>query len=275
MPYDRATLSRLLRNEADPSGRRRIETVLDYLDMQPGERVLDCGCGLGWFLKIAVELYDCRLYGVDADLARLERAAREVGPRGRLVAGTTDELPFPGNTFDKVVLSEVLEHVADDARALAEVRRVLKPGGIVAITVPNRNYPFLWDPINWSREGVGLRPIRRGVLGGIWTNHLRLYDRQGLVDLVGRAHLTVEDARPLVHYCLPFAHNLVYGIGKPLVEAGILPAADRFRYADNSGSRLNPLNWALGVVNLIDRVDVSASPDDWTSVCIGLKARKG
>jgi len=158
---------------------------------------------------------------------------------------------------------------------LAEVRRVLKPGGVVAVTVPNRHYPFLWDPINWSRERVGLPPIRRGVFGGIWTNHLRLYERDRLVDLVRGAGLAVEDARSLVHYCLPFAHNLVYGIGKPLVESGVLGGADRFRYGDNAGSALNPLNWALGTVNLVDRFDASRSREGSTSVCLGLKARKG
>lgn len=274
MSYDTATLARLMRNEADPGNRRRVLTVLEYLDIQPGDRVLDCGCGLGWFLEVAGRLYDCALYGVDVDPHRLARAAREVAPRSHLTVASADCLPFGEGAFDKVVLSEVLEHVADDASVMREVRRVLAPGGLVAITVPHRRYPALYDPINWSRERLGMEPIRQGAFGGIWTNHLRLYERGDLVDLVTRADLQVEDVRPLVHYCLPFAHNLVYGLGKPLVESGVLAAADRFRHADNSGSMLNPLNWALGIVNAIDRFDRSRPRPDATSVCLGLKARK-
>jgi SAM-dependent methyltransferase len=275
MRYDEARLSRLLRNEADSSGRRRLVTVLEYLNIEPGDRVLDCGCGLGWFLKVAGELYDCRLFGVDPDRARLGRAARELGDGSRLVVGSGNSLPFSAGAFDKIVLSEVLEHVADDASLLREVHRVLRPGGIVAVTVPNRHYPLLWDPINWSLEHLGFPPVRRGMFGGIWTDHLRLYGRQDLVDLVRAAGFAVDDTRPLVHYCLPFSHNLVYGLGKPLVESGMLPRADRFRSDDNSGSRLNPLNWVLGLVNAIDRNDRANPKPDATSVCIGHRARKG
>ncbi|MBP7777954.1 MAG: methyltransferase domain-containing protein [Acidobacteria bacterium] len=274
MAWDQARLARLLRNEADSSGRRRITTILEYLDLQSGDRVLDCGCGLGWCLNVMGELFDCALYGVDIDRARLTRAANEIGPRSQLLAASAAHLPFLDDSVDKIVLSEVLEHVADDAAVLREVYRVLRPGGVVAVTVPHRNYPFLWDPINRIRERLGRAPIRKGVLGGIWTDHLRLYDRQGLTDVVREAHLTVEDIRPLVHYCLPFAHNLVYGIGKPLVESGVLSGADRFRTEENSGTMWNPLNWALAIVNAIDRFDMARPTPEGTSVGIGLKARK-
>lgn len=274
MPWDQTRLARLLRNEADSSGRRRLTTILEYLDIQTGDRVLDCGCGLGWCLKVVGELFDCELYGVDIDRARLTRAAREIAPRSRLLVASGVRLPFLDESFDKIILSEVLEHVDDDAAVLREVHRVPRPGGVVAVTVPHRHYPFLWDPVNRTREYLGRAPIRQGVLGGIWTDHLRLYDRQGLADLVGDAHLAVEDVRPLVHYCLPFAHNLVYGLGKPLVESGVLPGADRFRADDNSGSMRNPLNWALAIVGAIDRFDMARPTPDGTSVGIGLKARK-
>ncbi len=274
MSWDQARLARLLRNEADSSGRRRIVTILEYLDIQPGQRVLDCGCGPGWWLKVAGDLFDCDLYGIDVDLARLRRASGELGGRSRLLAASATRLPFLDGSFDKVVLSEVLEHVADDAAVMREVHRVLRPGGVVAITVPHRHYPFLWDPINRIREHLGHPPLCSGVFGGIWTDHLRLYEREALVDLVRDARLIVEDVRPLVHYCLPFAHNLVYGLGKPLVESGALSGADRFRGEDNAGSMWNPLNWALAVVNAIDRIDMARPKPQGSSVCLGLKASK-
>src|SRR5262249_61448910 len=164
------------------------------------------------------------------------------------------------------------EHLPDDGAALLEVRRVLKPGGVAAITVPNRDYPALWDPVNWLRERLGLAPIRCGLFGGIWTDHRRLYGRDDIVRLVGEARLAVEDARGLVHYCVPFAHNLVYGLGKPLVERGLLARADRFRYAENRGSPWRPLNLGRRVLNAIDRLNGPAPGAVGTTVVISVKA---
>ncbi len=279
MESGRAKLDRLLRNEADMTAKHRVRVVLEYLDVQPGDRVLDCGCGYGWFLKVLGEMSACRLVGTDVDLNRLGKARRELaagaGPGSAAVlAADAARLPFQDDTFDKIVLSEVLEHLPGDRAALLEVRRVLKPGGVVAITVPNRDYPMLWDPVNWLRERLGLAPIRRGLFGGIWTDHLRLYRRDEIVRLVREARFAVEDVRGLVHYCVPFSHNLVYGLGKPLVERGLLARADRFRYAENRGSMWDPLNLGRWVFNAIDRLNGPASGTAGTTVVIGLKARK-
>jgi SAM-dependent methyltransferase len=263
-----------LRNDADLSSRHRVRTVLDYLDIQPGQRVLDCGCGLGWMLKIIGETYDCRLFGIDADPERLSRASRAVGDKAQVAVATIEALPFPAGSFDRIVLAEVLEHISDDLRGLRDVARVLKPGGLLAITVPNCDYPFWWDPVNRCREQVGLQPIRAGMFGGIWTNHKRLYSRREILDLVTRAELKIEDARGLVHHCLPFSHNLVYGVGKSLLEAGLLPKADRFRYAERSGSRWSPLAWGFGLVDCFDRMNPGPVPEGEPAVCIAVKARK-
>jgi SAM-dependent methyltransferase len=268
-----AALDRLLVNEADTSARHRIRVALEYLDVRPGERVLDCGCGLGWPLKVLSETQPGWLVGVDRDLARLGRARREVA-RAAFVAADAARLPFPDATFDKVLLSEVLEHLADDLAALREVRRVVRPGGVVAVTVPNRDYPLLWDPINWTRERLGLAPIRAGVLGGIWTDHVRLYTRAQLVELMRRADLAVEDLRGHVHYCVPFAHNLVYGLGKTLLDRGLLAGQDRFRYADNRGSPWHPLNLGRRVFNAIDRLNGPRLGEGATTVVLSLKARR-
>jgi SAM-dependent methyltransferase len=263
-----------LKNDADVSSRRRVLTILEYLDVQAGEHVLDCGCGLGWMLKIIGELHECRLFGVEPDPARLDRAAKELGARATLVLGSIGTLPFAADVFDKIVLAEVLEHLVDDVGGLREVARVLKPGGLVAITVPNREYPFWWDPVNRCRERAGLDPIRKGVFGGIWTNHVRLYRKSEIVDLVQRTNLDVEIVRGLVRRCLPFSHNVVYGLGKPLVESGLLPTADRFRYADRSTSPMSPLAWGFALVDFMDRLNPPLVPDGQPSVSIAVKARK-
>jgi 2-polyprenyl-6-hydroxyphenyl methylase/3-demethylubiquinone-9 3-methyltransferase len=272
--YDREKLRQMLANEADMAAKRRVYTILDYLDAQPGERILDCGCGLGWTLKVLEELYDCDFSGIDNDLQRLRTARAEIGPRVGIAAADVLHLPFPDGALDKVVLSEVLEHVPDDLASLLEVRRVVRPGGLIAITVPNHDYPFLWDPINWTRERLKLAPIREGFFGGLWTNHERLYYREQIVDLVGRANLAIEDVRQFVHYCFPFAHNLVYGVGMRLVESGLLAEADRFRYETNTGSPWSPLNVGRRVFNAIDRWNDDVSDEGRATVVLSVKARK-
>jgi 2-polyprenyl-6-hydroxyphenyl methylase/3-demethylubiquinone-9 3-methyltransferase len=272
--YDRGKLNRMLRNEADMAAKRRLYTVLDYLGPRPGERVLDCGCGLGWVLKVLDELYKCVLSGVDNDLERLRYAHRQLRPSITLTTADITRLPYSDNAFDKVVLSEVLEHLPDDLAGLLEVRRVLKPDGAIAITVPNHDYPFLWDPVNWMRERLNLAPIRDGFFGGLWTNHVRLYSREEILDLLRRADLEVEDVRQLVHYCFPFAHNLVYGLGMRLVQSGLLADEDRFRYENNTASWWNPFNLGRSVFNAIDRWNDPVSDDGKATVILTVKARK-
>ena len=271
---DSAKLERMLVNEADMAARRRVRVVLEYLEIGRGDRVLDCGCGLGWFLKVLGELTDCSLSGTDFDVPRLRTARLEMGARAPVAASDILRLPYGDNTFDKIVLSEVLEHVPNDAAALAEVTRVLKPGGLVAITVPNHDYPLLWDPVNWTRERLGREPIREGFFGGLWTDHQRLYTRQSIRALVVGAGLAVEDERQFVHHCFPFAHNLVYGLGMRLVQSGLLSEADRFRYDANTGSRFAPLNLARGLFRWIDSWNDPVSDEGKTAVILSVKARK-
>lgn len=271
---DQAALERMLANEADMAARRRVRVVLEYLEIGPEDLVLDCGCGLGWFLHVIGSLTACRLTGSDFDVPRLAAARRALGGRAPVSASDILALPYRDATFDKIVLSEVLEHLPDDAGALAEVVRVLKPGGLVAITVPNQDYPFFWDPVNWTREALGMKPITEGFFGGLWTDHRRLYRRADLLALVQRSGLAVEDSRQFVHHCFPFAHNLVYGLGMRLVQSGLVPEADRFAYASNRGRWWSPLNLGRRVFDAIDRRNDPVSDEGATAVILSVKARK-
>lgn len=256
---DRALLEAVLRNEADMAFRRRLPILLDYLALEKGERVLDCGCGMGFHLMVMGALRDVRLTGLDSDPARLEQAARE-GVRAELVRGDAQELPFADGCFDKVLMSEVLEHLPDDARALREAYRVLRCGGVLAISVPHARFPSWWDPINAGWTALGGQPIRRGPIAGIWSNHERLYEPEALAAAVRTAGFEIDALEETTHYSFPFIHFLVYGIGKPLLERGMLPpglrkSADRFSGPQNTGSLLNPFNLGRSMFRLIDRLN--------------------
>lgn len=252
-------LGQLVANEADTAYKRRVMLFLRWLDAKPQDRILDGACGRGFVLNFVRAVSQCKLVGQDLEYRYVRLAHTQLAERAlHLLNGDLCHLPFASGTFDKVLLAEVLEHLADDRAGLAEAVRVTRPGGLILVSVPNANYPFCWDPINKTLEMLLGTHIARGPLAGIWADHVRLYTVEGLVSLVEGAGLQVEGVRTLVHYCFPFIHNLVYGLGKPLWESGLLPsgvaqAASRYRLDGRARGGVNPVNVGLGLFNWVDR----------------------
>src|SRR5687768_15592826 len=121
----------------------------DRLGLRPGERMLDLGCGGGRHAFEALRR-GARVIALDADDVEVKDAANVMGAmeeageiqpgQGAMVNGNALTLPFPDQTFDRVIAAEVLEHIPDDRDAMAELVRVLKRGGTMAVTIP-RWYP--------------------------------------------------------------------------------------------------------------------------------------
>ncbi len=278
---DEQTLALMTRNEADMAFKKRVRTIFEWIDPQDEDVILDCACGRGFYLNMFRHVGRARLVGLELEWPIIRKAARNVGHLEdvTLVQGNLYRLPFPDDHFNGVILSEILEHIEDDVAGLREVWRVLKPGGVVAITVPNANYPFLWDPINKTLEGLFGVHIARGPLAGIWANHVRLYERGQLRRAVQAAGFVIEQERAFTHYSFPFSHNIVYGLGKPLLESGLLPerlanAADRTTFHKNDGSLWNPVNLGLAVFNSIDRLNRLNEPEGRSTVNLCIKGRK-
>jgi O-antigen biosynthesis protein len=107
-----------------------------------GRRVLDAGCGTGYGSRILAESGAEEVVGIDIAESVVE-AARAREPAGvHFQVGDVRNLPFEDASFDAVVSFEVIEHVTEHDLALDEFARVLRPGGIVAVSSPNRStYP--------------------------------------------------------------------------------------------------------------------------------------
>ena len=119
--------------------RRTVETVAFHLlpHLRPGMKVLDLGCGPGAIsVGLAKAVAPGEMQGVDIEasqIAMAQAAARAGGhDNARFQVGDATNLPFADNTFDVAHCHAVLMHVPKLAQALAEVKRVLKPGGILA-----------------------------------------------------------------------------------------------------------------------------------------------
>lgn len=279
----RERVRRAMPVESDLAFRRRCETVLEFLDAGPGDHVLDCGSGYGFYLRLVPALTGADVTGVDVDADRVTYSRERLGddPRVHLVHASVEELPFPDGAFTHVICSEVLEHLPDDGAALRELHRVLRPGGRLIVTVPSRDYPLAWDPPNFLLERVtgrhlgGERPW-----SGIWYGHRRLYDLPTLTALVAGAGFVVEETRPLSHAVPPFAHLVLYGLLKPLLLRGLLPGAlarSGDRFADHDA---HPTGWgvraAMRGLEWIDRPndDPDRVARERTFVAIALRARR-
>jgi SAM-dependent methyltransferase len=100
--------------------------------------VLVDGCGIGMYVQ-ALRDFTPNVVGLDIEPERVVRS-RAHSPLVNVAAG--EFLPYPNHCFDVILSHEVIEHVQDDALAVAEMVRVLKPGGRAIIFCPNRLYPF-------------------------------------------------------------------------------------------------------------------------------------
>ena len=174
--------------------KKRVETIFEWINPRDDSLILDMPCGRGFYLNMFRYVSKCKLVGADLDWPIIQKARGNIGhlPAIMLNHANIYALPYPDNSFDGVILSEVLEHIDDDVAGLREIYRVLKPGGVVAITVPNANYPFWWDPINKTLETLFGTHISRGPLAGLWANHVRLYTMDQLKNSVQAAGLQID-----------------------------------------------------------------------------------
>ena len=170
---------------------RRLDLIRRHVSLEEGS-ILDVGCGVGMYVQ-AFRRSSLQVYGVDIDGEKLAEASSQLPNLGQAVA---EALPYLDTTFDVVLSHEVIEHVTDDRRAVAEAVRVLQSprphegisGGRLVIFAPNRLYPFETHGVYWrGNYRAGNIPLVN-YLPDLWRSrlcpHVRAYTAQGLRQLL-------------------------------------------------------------------------------------------
>ncbi len=165
----------------------------DRLQLRAGEIVLDLGAGFGRHAfeslrrgatVVACDLAWDELVAVgNTAIAMYEAGETPTGATLSTTNGDATRLPFADNSFDRIIASEVMEHIPDDGAAMAELTRVLKPGGIMAVTVP----AYFPEKICWKLSDEYYAPKSEG-------GHVRIYTAEEMRKKMSDAGLKPIDS---------------------------------------------------------------------------------
>lgn len=125
-----------------PYMKRRLDIIRSFC---PAGRLLDVGCAYGLFMKYAQSAFDT--YGIDISEHAVEKAKEMGNKKVFRIDIERDKLPFKKHFFDVITLLDVLEHLDNPGKSLDKLRPLLKDGGVLVISVPNKLYKlFNHDP---------------------------------------------------------------------------------------------------------------------------------
>jgi SAM-dependent methyltransferase len=160
---------------------RRLQMIARWAKLADA-RVLEAGGGIGTYASQISRRYptaSVEMFDIEAE--RVQEARREM-PHAIIAAA--ESLPYPGDYFDTILSSDVIEHVADDRLAALEMVRVLRPGGRLILFTPNRWYPFETHGHYWrGKYHFGNTPLINylpDVLRNQLAPHVRTYTARGL-----------------------------------------------------------------------------------------------
>ena len=265
------TIDSLLSHTGDVALRRRAKWILEKIKSKNPKSILDVGCGDGFYLYLLCELFPKpKIVGIDKDKNALKSAAINLKDKNlKIKHGDIYNLNFSDNSFDIILASEILEHLKDDFKGLKEIYRVLRPGGLVLISVPHGNYPLLWDPINWFFERIFKTHIKKGFFAGIWNQHERLYSQDQLTKVVKKVGFKGIKSDILTHICLPFNHYLLNIFARILAGGPSFRKTSLNKFSGNKNKSLTPF-WLLFYFDKLNDIFKSK----WVGVSLVLSAIK-
>lgn len=161
----------------------RWHRARQLLDLPAGARVLDLGCAFGFGTRLLEARYDT--YGHDLSWEYIQRA-RRASNRSTFTCGPADDIQYPDAYFDGVLLLDVLEHVPDTESVIREIARILRPGGQLIVSVPNRGALAMLDSLNLYQKLLGSKaPAPTDDPSWKLQPHHKHYDRDQIQSICG------------------------------------------------------------------------------------------
>lgn len=159
---------------------QKLKNVCEMIDNNP-KAVLDVGCASGWLLfEIAKNYPKAQCTGIDVYKKALEYASKAY-KKIKFIEADAHKLPFSDQSFDLIICTEVLEHVQDPKGVLQEIKRVLKPGGVVIAEMDTNNLLFRLIWFFWTR-----------FKGRVWKDsHLHQFNRKRIKKMIINSGLRI------------------------------------------------------------------------------------
>lgn len=174
---------------------RRLTMILSAAGNLINGRVLDNGCGVGMYTR-QLETQGGTVFGLEFDLDRAKQAHQL---SRHVICAAGENIPLPDESVDFILSNEVLEHVQNDWLAVAEMTRILRCGGRMAIFTPNRGYPFETHGVYWRGNyhfgNIPLVNYLPGALRNQLAPHVRVYSQRQMEQLFAGFPLKVVERR--------------------------------------------------------------------------------
>lgn len=194
----------------------RFDKVFSALNPKKGEYILELGCGSGYYTKKIVQK-GTKVLATDFSANYVKQAKKYVGKNKNASYQTADatKLLFKNNTFDKILFTEVIEHIPEYKESLKEIKRVLKKNGIAIISTPSR-----FSPMNLGYQ------LKRKIKKYSFNEHVREFTPNEFKVLVNK-YLSVEKIE-FANFLFPYPIDMLFLESKSKKLIMILNAIEKF-----------------------------------------------
>ena len=151
-------------------GRREIQLALELLRLEGGQRVLEVGCGYGRLSEVLIAQPNVAWAGAELSPSMAEHCRQALPAHAWVVRADSSKLPFPAETFDRVLCNGVLMHVEDERKALKKLVRVTRRGGLLVVSGNNVLHPL--GPLMHLRAALRRNYFQRFHLAAFYRHEL-------------------------------------------------------------------------------------------------------